>query len=118
MYKQNKMSKTTIDVNDSTEGETIEQKLERVVNNKEAITDGAPPIFTERSEGVLPAYNIRTDKWDAAIDAMNVVHKTDIAKREERKAALDELKNPKKEEKSEGKDTKGEPTQGTQGGAE
>ena len=36
------------------EGETIEQKVNRIVNNNEPITDGAPIIFTERKDGVLP----------------------------------------------------------------
>lgn len=116
------MSVTTNYVNDGVEGETIEEKLQRVVNNKEAITDGAPPIYTERSDGVQPAYNIRADKWDIAIDAMDVVSKTDIAKRTARKEALEDLnKKTKGDEKGghEGKnDAKGEPTQGTQGGTE
>ena len=30
------------------EGETIEQKVNRIVNNNEPITDGAPIIFTDR----------------------------------------------------------------------
>ena len=46
------------------EGETIEEKVERIVTNKEPISDGAPMIYTEKSAGVLPAYNIRTDRFD------------------------------------------------------
>lgn len=52
------------------EGETIEEKVNRVVNNNEPITDGAPIIFTEKKDGVLPEYNIRTDRWDVALTAM------------------------------------------------
>ena len=48
------------------EGEFIEEKVARVVENKEPIEDGAPIIYTERKDGVIPAYNIRTDKWDIA----------------------------------------------------
>ena len=51
------------------EGEFIEEKVARVVENKEPIEDGAPIIYTERKDGVIPAYNIRTDKWDIAMDA-------------------------------------------------
>ena len=43
------------------EGETIEQKVNSIVNNNEPITDGSPIIFTERKDGVLPEYDIRTD---------------------------------------------------------
>lgn len=65
------------------EGETIETKVSRIINEKAPIEDGAPIIFTERTDGVLPSYNIRTDRWDVAIDAMDKVNKAKIAKREE-----------------------------------
>lgn len=84
MYRQNKMSETSLERNESVEGETIEQKIERVVNNKEPITDGAPIIFTERKDGVQAAYDIRTDRFDVAAEAMNYVSKSDIAKRKKR----------------------------------
>ena len=57
------------------EGEFIEEKVARVVENREPIEDGAPIIYTERKDGVLPAYNIRTDKWDIALTAMDQVNK-------------------------------------------
>ena len=53
------------------EGESIETKCARILQNNEPITDGAPIIFTEKKDGVLPEYNIRTDRWDIALDAMN-----------------------------------------------
>lgn len=97
MYKKAIPTKTSLNVNDHIEGETIEQKIERVVNNKEPITDGAPIVYTERKDGVIPAYDPRTDKWDVAIDATDYISKSHIAKR---KAALEERKlkeNPPKE---------------------
>ena len=36
------------------EGEFIEEKIARVVENKEPIEDGAPIIYTERKDGVIP----------------------------------------------------------------
>ena len=83
MYRKQKIEPTTIELNDSVEGETIEQKIDRIVNNNEPITDSAPIIYTERSEGVLAGYNIRTDRFDVAIDAMDKIASTKIAKREE-----------------------------------
>lgn len=65
------------------EGETIETKVARIVQNKEPITDGAPMIYTEKEQGVLPEYDIRTDKWEIAQQAMDVVHATNIAKSKE-----------------------------------
>lgn len=83
MYKQIKPFKTSIVRNDSYVGETIEEKINRITNNKEPITDGAPLIYTERKNGVMPEYDIRTDKWEVAVEAMDTVAKTHIAKREE-----------------------------------
>lgn len=62
------------------EGESIETKVRRVVENKEPITDGAPIIYTEKKDGVLPQFNIRTDKWEIALDAMDKVQASRIAK--------------------------------------
>ena len=54
--KYGKIYKTTgrIESVETFEAETIEEKINRIVNNKEPITDGAPIIYTERKEGVLP----------------------------------------------------------------
>jgi len=85
MYKLfNTPSKTTISQNTAYKGETIEMKINRIVNNKEPITDGAPLIYTERQQGIQPAYNIRTDRFDIAVEAMDKVTKTEIARRNER----------------------------------
>lgn len=99
-YKINDI--TQFDICNIVEGETIEQKMDRIVNNGEPIKDGAPLIFTERSEGIRAACNIRTDRWEIAIDGMDKVEKSYKARREER------LKPIEKE------DGKAESIQGTQ----
>ena len=63
------------------EGETIEEKVARIVQTKEPITDTAPIIYTEKKDGVLPAYNIRTDRFDLAIDAFDKIEMERIAKK-------------------------------------
>lgn len=55
-------------------GESIEEKVNRLVNNKEPIEDTAPLIYTERKDGVRPEFDIRTDKWDIALSAMMEVN--------------------------------------------
>lgn len=62
------------------EGESIEDKVRRITENNEPITDGAPIIYTNRDDGVLPAYNIRTDRWDVAQAAMDAVNQANLAK--------------------------------------
>ena len=65
------------------EGESIETKVNRILINKEPIQDGAPLIYTKRQDGVLPGYNIRTDRFDVAIEAMDKVSKSKLTKRME-----------------------------------
>ena len=84
MYKTPKNTKTSIKLNQSLEGETIEDKVERVTTNKEQIKDGAPLIYTDRNEGVKAGYDIRTDRFEIAIEAMDKVQKSVIAKREQK----------------------------------
>lgn len=62
------------------DGESIESKVQRITENNEPITDGAPIIYTNREDGVLPAYNIRTDRWDIAQQAMDAVNQANLAK--------------------------------------
>lgn len=90
MYKITAYKKTSIKVNKSYQGERIETKIERIVNNNEPITDGAPLVYTERKDGVMPAYDIRTDRFEIAVDAMDKVQKAQIAKREERAKSIGE----------------------------
>ena len=63
MYTIPKFKKTQFNTNKSVEGETIEMKIDRFINNKETITDkGSTPIYMERKEGVNKAYYIVTGK--------------------------------------------------------
>ena len=68
--------------NSSYEGETIEAKIRRITNNKEPIKDGAPLIYTERKNGVMAEYNIRTDRFEIAVEGMDKVTGSHRAKRE------------------------------------
>lgn len=91
MYTFKLPKKTNYRINKSIEGETIESKVRRITSNGEPITDGAPILYTERKDGVLAEYDIRTDRFDLAIDAMDSLNRAHIAKRNERH-------NPKKED--------------------
>lgn len=82
MYKYRKPSKSYLTSVEKLEGEPIEWKIERIVSNKEPISDGAPSIFTERKDGVISAYNIRTDRWEIASEAMDKVSASIQAKRD------------------------------------
>ena len=66
------------------EGERIETKIERVVHNNEPIKDGAPLIYTDRKEGVKASTNIRTDRFDVALDATDKIARSYKARREDK----------------------------------
>lgn len=96
MYRTQKIKRSELEGVKTLEGETIENKIERIVQNKEPIKDGAPEIFTERKDGVISAYNIRTDRWEIAADAMDAVQRSVEAKREN-KAKMEVVKEVKTE---------------------
>lgn len=108
MYGKVKMGKSSIEINETTEGESIEEKVNRILNNKEGITDGAPIIHTERKDGVKEAYNIRTDRWEIAVEATDKIAKQKAHDREARMKVVKDDGEPKPK----GEDGKAEPTQG------
>lgn len=97
MYKKNRIKPTSINVNESVEGESIETKIERMVKNKEKPDGTTDLIYSERSEGVIAGYNIRTDRWDAAIEAMDKATGAKIAQRDAAAKAKIVALNPEKE---------------------
>lgn len=76
--------------------------------NKEPLkTAGIQLMYTERSEGVRPDMNIRTDRWEIAVEGMDKVAASRQAKREARH------KPPENPKVGEQKDGGPEPIQGT-----
>ena len=56
------------------EGETLTKKIQRIMDENEPLKDGAPLIYTPKQAGVRADCDIRTDKWDIAMKAMNRVN--------------------------------------------
>ena len=102
MYKKNIKGSGSLRVNNCVIGETIEQKISRIVNNKEPIKDGAPVIYMERKDGVKPEFNIRTDRFEVGLDAMDTVTKTKITKRLERAKEREKVQGTEQPPKTEG----------------
>ena len=84
MIKKIITNKTSIVRLESREGETIEAKVRRIMSNNEPISDQAPLIYTERKDGINPDYDIRSDRFDYALDAMSKIEKSKRAERENR----------------------------------
>ena len=80
---------------EGTPGISIEERVRKMIEEKTPIDDvGAEIIFTERKDGVIPGYNIRTDKWDVACDAMDKVAQMGFAERARRIAEREKENNP------------------------
>ena len=74
--------------NNSYEAQSLMQKIRAKLMNKEPIEgDGDVPMtYTERKDGVLPEYDIRTDRFELAQRAMEKMHSaenSEIAKTNE-----------------------------------
>lgn len=82
MRKYNNILKgNLIRKNDSYQAMTIEQKMKSILTTKEPIDASAPIIFTERKDGVNVMHDIRSDRFDMAIEAMDKLAKQKIATR-------------------------------------
>lgn len=55
-------------------GETLIKKIQRILDENEPLTDGAPMIYTPKQAGVRDDCNVRTDKWALAMNAMDRVN--------------------------------------------
>lgn len=55
-------------------GETLIKKIQRILDENEPLTDGAPMIYTPKQAGVRADCNVRTDKWALAMEAMDKVN--------------------------------------------
>lgn len=78
--KKIKPTKTLINANECIVGEMLCTKIARMMYNKEPITAESPIIYTAKKDGVLPQYDIRTDRWEIAQEAMGAISKSEIAK--------------------------------------
>lgn len=71
---------TTLENIKLVEGESIETRVRKMVESGEPITDTAPLIYTEKKDGIINDYDIRSDKFDVALTALDTLSKTSIAK--------------------------------------
>lgn len=74
------------------EGESIEKTISRAMAENQPIEGGSPLVYTDRKDGVLPEMDIRADKWDLALNAMDKVNeakRTEISKKLEAGTALE-----------------------------
>lgn len=60
------------------EAEPREVKLRKIISGESSnMEDGVfPTIYTEKRDGVLPEYDIRTDRFEVAIDAIDKINQS------------------------------------------
>ena len=60
------------------QAEPREVKLRKIISGESSsMEDGVfPTIYTEKKDGVLPEYDIRTDRFEIAIDAIDKINKS------------------------------------------
>lgn len=92
MYNYKSPTKTTIVLPNKQyyNGQSMEEKIRRILNNDEPIDAISERLYTERKDGVPAEYNIRSDRWDIALDGFDYITKTNLAKREERMKTMGE----------------------------
>lgn len=66
------------------EAESLEQKLRRVSATGEPIEAEVDLIFQERSDGIDASCDIRTDRFDMALEAADSITKSYLAMREKK----------------------------------
>lgn len=66
-------------------GESIEEMIRRCTESNEPIESTAPMIYTEEAAGVQPQYNIRADRFEIALDAVDKYQKSEIARQKAEK---------------------------------
>ena len=100
MYKIPRRTSTSIERNESIEGETIEQQIQRMINNGEVLGEEKEMIYTKPSEGVIYGTDIRGDKQEKAIEMTEKVA-ADVMRRRELKSLAEKQKNEAEKAKEE-----------------
>lgn len=79
MYKYNRLTEsnsgTQIKCQDITEGEHIETRIAKIAIDGIVPDEGSPLIYTDRKDGVVDMYNIRTDKFETLIESKDMISK-------------------------------------------
>lgn len=63
--------KTSINQDNTYTAEPLIYKLRRMTETNEPIKPETTIVYTEKAQGVMPAYDIRTDKFDVAQEAQD-----------------------------------------------
>lgn len=84
------------------QAEPREVKLRKIISGESSnMEDGVfPTIYTEKKDGVLPEYDIRTDRFEVAIDAIDKINKSTASKIAKNKGETEATKDSGTETKT------------------
>lgn len=85
------------------QAEPREVKLRKIISGEtNDMEDGVfPTIYTEKKDGVMPEYDIRTDRFEVALDAIDKINKSTADKIARNKGETEAAKDFGPEEKTE-----------------
>lgn len=83
MRQKPKFTRTKIRVNTSVEGEHLSTSIRRMIENKEPIGTTGVVSYTRPNEGVLAQFDIRTDRFEIAMQAQDKAARYHNAKNQE-----------------------------------
>lgn len=63
------------------EGQTLEEMIFKMMQQGAMIEASSPIIYTERKDGINPLYDIRSDRFDLALEATSKIEQALKAKR-------------------------------------
>lgn len=89
----------------SYQAEPREVKLRKIINGESNdMEDGVfPTIYTEKKDGVQPEFDIRTDRFEVAIDAIDKINQSVANQVAKNKGETEAVKNFGTEEKTDPK---------------
>lgn len=84
------------------EAEPREVKLRKIISGEASnMEDGVfPTIYTEKKDGVQPEYDIRTDRFEVAIDAIDKINQSTASQIAKNKGETEAVKNSGTEAKT------------------
>lgn len=84
------------------EAEPREVKLRKIISGEASnMEDGVfPTIYTEKKDGVRPEYDIRTDRFEVAIDAIDKINQSTASQIAKNRGETEAAKNFGTEEKN------------------
>ena len=85
------------------QAEPREVKLRKIISGEaNDMEDGVfPTIYTEKKAGVMPEYDIRTDRFEVALDAIDKINKSTAGKIAKNKGETEAVKESGPQEKTE-----------------